>query len=100
LPALVDEQLRAASNAAPERIAAEAVNAAIALGRRDEGKRWKGAHYIYSAILDKNTCPVCRSLDGFTTTSFEAMLNVLNPDCATGWGRCRCAIMVAIDPRT
>jgi len=96
LPGRVEEQLRAASNAAPERIAAEAANAAIAQGRQDEAQRWKATYYIYSAILDKNTCPLCRALDGFTTTSFETMPNVPNPDCATGYGRCRCAIMVAI----
>jgi HK97 family phage portal protein len=96
LPGRVDEQLRQMSNAGSERIAAEASNAAIALGRQDESRGWRSAYYIYSAILDKNTCALCRSLDGFTTTSFELMPTLPNPDCGTGWGRCRCAIMVAI----
>jgi len=96
LPGRVEEQLRSASNAAPERIAAEASNAAIALGRHDESKGWKVNYYIYSAILDKNTCAPCRALDGLTTTNFELMPTLPNPDCGSGYGRCRCAIMVAI----
>lgn len=50
--------------------------------------------WIYSAMMDANTCGVCESMDGAEFSSWEAITQVLpnggpNPDCY-GNGRCRC----------
>lgn len=93
LPARIEEQLRQASLAAPEKIAAEAANQALALGREAEGANWVVNGWIYTAVLDKYTCASCRALDGVTGEEFRTMPFVPNPRCGGGFGRCRCAIL-------
>lgn len=94
LPGRVEERLKSDSPAYVERIARDAANQAIAFGREVETDRWEiGGGFIYSAVLDRRTCDVCRSLDGFMAARFADMPIVPNPACGEGFGACRCAIL-------
>jgi hypothetical protein len=50
-------------------------------------------HYIYSALLDVNTCKACAAADGMEGSADE-LPAVPNPDCDGGDG-CRC-VRVAV----
>ena len=93
LPARVEAQLNQLSDATTRGIAQEAAHQALALGREVEAANWSFGGFIYSAVLDRNTCQVCRSLDGFTAELFSEMPTVPNPNCGEGFGRCRCAVL-------
>jgi len=48
---------------------------------------------VYSAIMDDNTCEVCRSLDGETHAHNDSSFVAPNPDCLGG-ERCRCVNII------
>lgn len=73
-----------------DRTAGEAANNAISSGRQDEfnAVRDEIDRFIYSALLDENTCGACQEADGKEGTE-EDLPEVPNPDCAGG-DQCRC----------
>ncbi len=97
LPARVEERLREASDGSALRIASEAVNQSLALGREQEAGKWDVAFFEWSALLDKVTCEPCRALDGFTTRNFSEMPVVPLANCAGGFGSCRCSVLPVFD---
>lgn len=57
--------------------------------------------WLYSAIMDGGTCPVCRALDGTRYDTWDDIQQVLpdggpNPSCH-GRGRCRCRPVPIVD---
>lgn len=89
--AAVEAQLRGASTAFLTRAAAEAAHVAINLGRRAEAT----AHaeiigWVYSSVLDAQTCQTCHLADGLTEVDEAKLPPVPNPDCGNGYGACRC----------
>jgi hypothetical protein len=94
----VREDFAAGSLAYTEQIAAEAANAIIARGRKEEMKA-RGDQIdflIYSAVLDSSTCQPC-GLDDGKTGQLDSIPDVPNPDCKGG-ARCRCVHIAALKP--
>ena len=50
------------------------------------------ASYIYSALLDVNTCEACAAADGQESESEDGIPAVPNPDC-DGGDKCRCVVV-------
>lgn len=73
-----------------DRAAGEAANNAISSGRQDEFHALRADidRFVYSALLDENTCEECQDDDGKEGTENEIPA-VPNPDCAGG-DQCRC----------
>lgn len=91
--------LRDGSNSYAERAAAEAANAAIGQGRRDEAfersGEWKEIQF--SSVLDSGTCSPCESEDGTSYGSLEDAPSTPYQECEGG-ASCRCVlIFVASD---
>jgi hypothetical protein len=85
--------------------AKQVVNGSFAYGRKSENtrllslKEQNAETYVYTAVLDANTCHSCEEKDGteFNPDDAEAEdLQVPSPECEGGPDRCRC-IHVAID---
>lgn len=55
-------------------------------------------YFYISAILDENTCQVCKKTDGLTILNEDAMIGIIknyehgNKDCTSTNG-CRCALV-------
>ncbi|HWQ32555.1 MAG TPA: phage portal protein [Blastocatellia bacterium] len=94
----VESLLKDESLSYVEEIAQGAAYQAVAEGRADEFQAGKqpGDRYIYSAILDVNTCDVCRAADLKEADDPAKLPDAPNPDCAGRW-RCRCMIVIARD---
>ncbi len=79
------------SDASTRSFAAEAVNGAIGRGRSREAQvraeEWKRVEY--SALLDRNTCKVCKAADGKTAEVEDDLPPTPNPNCGGGM-KCRC----------
>ena len=85
--------------------AKQVVNGAFAFGRQAENRRLVSLKavdaeiYVYTAVLDSNTCLTCEDKDGtefYPDDTEAAELIVPSPECEGGPDRCRC-IWVAID---
>ena len=72
-------------------IAAGAVNAAVADGRKREWEYNKDEvdRIIYSCVLDTNSCDPCSSADGLESQDGSGIPETPNPDCQGG-PLCRC----------
>jgi HK97 family phage portal protein len=81
-----------------EEIAQGAAYQAVADGRKIEARRRQreGDRYIYSSLLDVNTCGPCKADDLKEGASFDDVPQAPNPDCEGRW-RCRCQIVIARD---
>lgn len=81
-----------------EEIAQGGASQAIADGRRIEARRQQrdGDRFIYSALLDVNTCAPCKAVDLSESTNIDGLPQAPNPDCEGRW-RCRCQIVIARD---
>lgn len=91
--------LRDGSNSYAERAAAEAANAAIGQGRRDEAFERSGewSEIQFSSVLDSGTCAPCESEDGTSYGSLEDAPSTPYQECEGG-ASCRCVlIFVASD---
>lgn len=90
----VKSQLEETSTGYVSKAAQGAANAAIAEGRRAEFDAQKDqiSRYIYSAILDTNTCGVCALADGTESESVTMLAMTPNPLCDGGL-LCRCLII-------
>lgn len=88
------EDLEERSDAPYTRIAVQTVNRAVNEGRREEMRAREDEidHYLYSAILDTNTCSPCEDWDGATASSLDQLPDTPNPECE-GMGNCRCFII-------
>lgn len=73
-----------------DRGAAEATNSAISSGRQDEFQQHRDEidRFVYSAMLDANTCGPCSDADG-KEGSEDEIPAVPNPECEGG-DQCRC----------
>jgi HK97 family phage portal protein len=78
-------------------IAAGAVNAAVADGRKREWEYNKDEvdHVIYSCVLDANSCDPCASADGMTAEDISGIPDTPNPDCSGG-PLCRCLVIFVL----
>jgi hypothetical protein len=85
--------------------AKQVVNGAFAFGRQAENHRLVSLKavdaetYVYTAVLDANTCSTCEEKDGteFSPDDPDAEdLRVPSPECEGGPDRCRC-MWVAVD---
>lgn len=85
------EELESRSDAPYERIANQGVIAAVNAGRREEmdARKDEIERYVYSAILDKNTCTTCEDWDGAEASDPSELPDTPNPECEGG-GSCRC----------
>lgn len=79
-------------------IATGAAYQAIGDGRKAEmiARKKPGDRFIYSAILDTNTCANCKAVDLKESTNLEDLPDCPNVDCEGRW-RCRCQIVIARD---
>ena len=77
-------------------VASEGANEAFAAGRESGFEQFRGeiARYIYSALLDINTCESCAAADGREGESEDDVPQTPNPDC-DGGDKCRC-VLVAV----
>jgi HK97 family phage portal protein len=96
------QQVRAEMEGEPaayvEEIASGLAYEAVGSGRFDgltDAKK-PGDRFIYSAILDKNTCEVCESDDLKEADDPAKLPHAPNPLCLGRW-RCRCMIVIARD---
>ena len=91
---LLKENLENESTRFVELAASNSLNASIKLGRdkeiNNQEDNWK--YLEYSAILDVNTCSVCKAADGRQAQSLEDLADAPNPDCE-GKANCRCFII-------
>lgn len=77
-----------------DRIAAQSVNVAVNIGRREEMRERADDidRYVYSAILDKNTCDNCEEWDGKEAQDTDDLPETPNPECE-GMSNCRCFVV-------
>ena len=70
------------------------VAAGRALGLNSEitagGEAFRFSEFVYSAILDRNTCKVCGPQDGTRAEERSDLVPVPNPDCEGTPALCRC----------
>lgn len=94
LIASVTNEITGGSVSYVDRAAGEVAHKVIAFGREDEMRRRDDEidRYLYSALLDSNTCDPCLSLDGTEAQSLDDLPEVPLADCAGG-GMCRCFII-------
>lgn len=78
-----------------DNVAAKGANEAFAQGRSDGFAEYADEidHFIYSAMLDINSCEACVDADGASGT-LDDIADVPNPDC-DGGDKCRC-VQVAV----
>jgi HK97 family phage portal protein len=88
------EKLEERSDKPYENIARQSTNTAVNVGRREEmeARAARIERYVYSAILDKNTCGPCESWDGAEADRIEELPPTPNPECSGG-ANCRCFII-------
>lgn len=81
-----------------EEIASGAAYEAVGSGRNDAlvGEMGPGVRFIYSAILDRNTCKKCKADDLKESDDPRKLPHAPNPLCEGRW-RCRCQIVMARD---
>lgn len=79
-----------------EAIATGIAYQAVGEGRNEQlqNAAGPGDRFIYSAILDANTCEICEEADLTESTNPEDLPETPNPDCEGRW-RCRCMIVIA-----
>lgn len=81
-----------------DEIAQGAAFQAVAEGRAAEGdaQAREGDRWVYSALLDANTCKVCQKADLTEATDRRQLPPVPHPDCEGRW-RCRCMHVLVRD---
>jgi HK97 family phage portal protein len=91
MEASLRKELEDTSTGYVSNIAAGAINAAVADGRKREWEYNKGEvdHIIYSCVLDANSCDPCATFDGMTSDDGYGLPETPNPDCQGG-PLCRC----------
>ena len=77
-------------------VASKGANEAFAEGRESGFEEYRDeiGSYIYSALLDLNTCEDCAAADGMEGESEDDIPDTPNPDCGGG-DKCRC-VKVAV----
>lgn len=77
-----------------EAYARQAINESVNAGRREEMEARKDEieRYVYSAILDQNTCSPCEEWDGAEGSSQDQLPETPNEECEGG-SNCRCFII-------
>lgn len=77
-----------------ESIARQTTNRAVNEGRREEMRQREGdiEKYVYSAILDKGTCPNCEQWDGAEADRLDQLPETPNAECEGG-SSCRCFVL-------
>jgi SPP1 gp7 family putative phage head morphogenesis protein len=97
----IKQELDDRSDAPFERIAAQAVNAAVNEGRREEmdARKDEIEYYVWSAILDKNTCGPCEALDGTEADSLDQLPDAPYDECEGG-ANCRCFVISVFKTET
>src|SRR5262245_11958924 len=101
VPAYAQAQMDAGSTGYVDRAARSATNTSLAAGRKTEmGARPDDdiAYFVYSAVLDANTCEPCGEADGLTADQEKDLPSVPNPRCPGG-GECRC-VHIPVSPLT
>lgn len=91
-----ETEIRAESTAYIAELALGASVQAVADGRYDAfaAAAEIGDLFIYSSVLDANTCTVCKEDDQKQSLVLNDLPTVPNPDCLGRW-RCRCMIIIA-----
>lgn len=81
-----------------EELASGAAYEAVGAGRNDGlvGLIGPNVRFIYSAILDRNTCEKCKTDDLKEADDPRKLPHAPNPACLGRW-RCRCQIVIARD---
>jgi HK97 family phage portal protein len=88
------ERLEERSDKPYEGIARQTTNTAVNAGRREEmeARAERIDYYVYSAILDKNTCRPCSEADGLEAERLDDLPETPNVACPGG-ANCRCFII-------
>lgn len=88
------EELDDRSDKPFEAYARQAINEAVNAGRREEmdARSDEIEKYVYSAILDQNTCSPCEGWDGEEASSQDQLPETPNEECE-GMSNCRCFII-------
>ncbi|UOF76901.1 portal protein [Bacteriophage sp.] len=96
--AAVQAELEAEPAAYVEEIASGLAYESVGSGRFDalRDAALPGDRFIYSAILDKNTCEPCEADDLKEADDPAKLPHAPNPQCRGRW-RCRCMIVIARD---
>ena len=78
-----------------DELASGAAYESVGGGRNDAlvGEMGPGIRFIYSAILDKNTCKICKEDDLKEADDPRQLPPAPNPRCEGKW-RCRCQIVI------
>jgi hypothetical protein len=90
----LDEELILRSEKSFDRIAQGTINEAVNAGRREEMAARADAieRYVYSAIMDANTCDPCADWDGKEAADPDELPETPNEECL-GQSSCRCFII-------
>lgn len=88
----VQDGLRSLSDAPVQRAARGAVGESFNLGRNLEFQRRVNdiARVVRTEVLDRETCPPCRELDGLTfSVNSHEFFEFMPPNKCNGWEQCR-----------
>jgi HK97 family phage portal protein len=90
----LDEELILRSEKSFDRIAQGTINEAVNAGRREEmaARADDIDRYVYSAIMDANTCDPCADWDGKEAADPDELPETPNEECL-GQSSCRCFII-------
>lgn len=94
----MNEELAMRSAKTFDRIAQGSINEAVNAGRREEmaAREDDINRYVYSAIMDANTCDPCAEWDGKEAKDPSELPETPNEECL-GQSSCRCFIIAVFD---